>query len=158
MANIEAVAEQIDGFLNCVRLISENQREILFGNSGDIITTTQGHILMLLAQNGPQTNTQLAGALEVTAAAVTKAVKGLYAEPNVYVTPVADEQDGRVIRWTITASGGTLASEHARCHRETIEEYQQILADFSADEQQTITKFMTQLETKLRQENAHGKK
>lgn len=59
---VESYAKQIDQFLNHLKLLSENQREVLIGENTTDITTTQGHLLMLLAQHGPQTNSELARA------------------------------------------------------------------------------------------------
>jgi len=149
----EINAEQIDEFLNGIRLISENQREILFGTDEDAVTTTQGHILMLLAQNGPQTNRQLADALGVTAAAVTKAIKLLQVGTNVNVIPLADESDGRLVRWMITEVGRKIAADHAHRHQQTVHEYRKILTEYTEDQQAIIINFIHQLAAKLQQEN-----
>ncbi|KRN32228.1 MarR family transcriptional regulator [Weissella halotolerans] len=141
-------AEQIDAFLKHVRILAENQREILLGETDEAsdVTTTQGHVLMLLAQNGPQTNSELAHALVVSPAAITKVMKHLQHAVKPMVTQVPDDHDGRISRWALTAHGISLAQVHARRHAQTLEHYQQLLMDFDTDEQATIARFLQSLE------------
>ena len=75
------LATEIDQFLNEVILKSENQHEILIGHctSEVALTNTQEHILMLLSEE-TLTNSELARRLNVSQAAVTKAVKSLIKE------------------------------------------------------------------------------
>ena len=72
------LADKIDQFLNEVILKAENQHEILIGScTSDVpLTNTQEHILMLLSEES-LTNSDLAKKLNVSQAAVTKAVKSL---------------------------------------------------------------------------------
>ncbi len=135
-------AKQIDEFLNTIRLVSENQREVLLGADGQKITATQGHLLMLLSQKGPQTNSVLAHEIGVTPAAVTKAMKGLQEGADPKVTPMPDENDGRVMRWTLTNVGMSLAASHATQHRETLAEYEKVIAAFSPENQLAIGHFL----------------
>ena len=78
------LAQEIDNFLNEVILRSENQHEILIGHcTSDVaLTNTQEHILMLLSEES-LTNSELARRLNVSQAAVTKAIKSLVKEGNV---------------------------------------------------------------------------
>lgn len=145
----ESYANQIDNFLNHLKLSSENQREVLIGANDTDITTTQGHLLMLLAQNGPQTNSELSRALHVSGAAVTKAMKSLYIRDEPMVNVVPDEADHRVSRWSLTTLGIAMASAHTQRHRETIAEYENLLAEFSLEEQQVISDFLSQLTERL---------
>jgi DNA-binding MarR family transcriptional regulator len=138
----EQYAKQIDEFLNAIRLVSENQREVLLGADGQKITATQGHLLMLLSQKGPQTNSVLAHEIGVTPAAVTKAMKGLQEGADPKVTPMPDENDGRVMRWTLTNVGMSLAASHATQHRETLAEYEKVIAAFSPENQLAIGHFL----------------
>lgn len=142
-----STAEQIDSFLKQVRILAENQREILLGTTDENtdVTTTQGHVLMLLAQNGPQTNSELARALAVSPAAITKVMKYLQQNANPMVTQVPDDHDGRISRWALTSRGIALAQVHAKRHAQTLAYYQQVLADFDADEQATISRFLQAL-------------
>ena len=145
----EEYAEQLDHFLNDVRSLAENQREILLGDANSPITTTQGHVLMLLAQNGPQTNTELAHALHVSAAAITKAMKGLNTVDDPMVNVVPDPDDGRVSRWSLTTLGISMATAHAQRHRETLSEYQSVFAVFTEQDQTTISHFLTLVADRL---------
>ncbi|MDR3191150.1 MAG: MarR family transcriptional regulator [Lactobacillaceae bacterium] len=149
---IQTYAEQVDTFLNDIRLLSDHQREVLLGDNAHAITSTQGHVLMLLSQHGPQTNSELAGALGVTPAAITKAMKNLAAEPDSKVLPIQDENDGRVVRWSLTALGISLASAHAQQHRETLAEYADLFAEFTPANQAAISQFLTLLNTRFTKE------
>ena len=73
--------EQVNQLINQIVLKSENQHELLIGQcrSQVKLTNTQEHILMLLAE-GRKTNSELAKTLNVSQAAVTKAVKTLVKE------------------------------------------------------------------------------
>lgn len=149
----QSYAEQIDQFLNHLKLLSENQREVLIGENTTDITTTQGHLLMLLAQHGPQTNSELARALHVSGAAVTKAMKSLYIRDEPMVNVIPDPEDGRVSRWSLTTLGISLATAHTQRHRETVDEYQKLLENFSDSEQAVISRFLIELSERLEGEN-----
>ncbi|MCT0484936.1 MarR family transcriptional regulator [Weissella paramesenteroides] len=150
---VESYAKQIDQFLNHLKLLSENQREVLIGENTTDITTTQGHLLMLLAQHGPQTNSELARALHVSGAAVTKAMKSLYIRDEPMVNVIPDPEDGRVSRWSLTTLGISLATAHTQRHRETVDEYQKLLENFSDSEQAVISRFLIELSERLEGEN-----
>ncbi|MCW0953418.1 MarR family transcriptional regulator [Weissella ceti] len=151
-------AKQIDDFLNHVRMLAENQREILICDRSDAnVTTTQGHVLMLLAQQGPQTNTALAQALQVSPAAITKAMKVLQNDDEPMVAQIPDENDLRVTRWSLTQRGITLASAHAQEHRDTLAEYDAVLADFNEEQQAVIGEFLTAMTSRLDGGQMHGK-
>lgn len=70
--------KKLDSLVNRILLKAENQHELLFGacQSDVKLTNTQEHILMLLSQE-KLTNTDLAKRLNISQAAVTKAIKGL---------------------------------------------------------------------------------
>lgn len=150
---VESYAKQIDQFLNHLKLLSENQREVLIGENTTDITTTQGHLLMLLAQHGPQTNSELARALHVSGAAVTKAMKSLYIRDDPMVNVIPDPEDGRVSRWSLTTLGISLATAHTQRHRETVDEYQKLLENFSDSEQAVISRFLIELSERLEGDN-----
>lgn len=150
---VESYAKQIDQFLNHLKLLSENQREVLIGENTTDITTTQGHLLMLLAQHGPQTNSELARALHVSGAAVTKAMKSLYIRDEPMVNVIPDPEDGRVSRWSLTTLGISLATAHTQRHRETVDEYQKLLENFSDSEQAVISRFLIELSERLEGDN-----
>ncbi|MCS9984848.1 MarR family transcriptional regulator [Weissella paramesenteroides] len=150
---VESYAKQIDQFLNHLKLLSENQREVLIGENTTDITTTQGHLLMLLAQHGPQTNSELARALHVSGAAVTKAMKSLYIRDEPMVNVIPDPEDGRVSRWSLTTLGISLATAHTQRHRETVDEYEKLLENFSDSEQAVISRFLIELSERLEGDN-----
>ena len=95
------LAEKINHFLNEVILTAENQHEILVGScTSDVrLTNTQEHILMLLSQES-LTNSDLAKRLNVSQAAVTKAVKALVEQKM--LETFKDEKDARVTFYRLT--------------------------------------------------------
>ena len=71
-----SLANQIDQFLGTIMQFAENKHEILLGKcESDVkLTSTQEHILMLLAEQ-ISTNAKIAEKLKISPAAVTKALK-----------------------------------------------------------------------------------
>ncbi|QIL50049.1 MarR family transcriptional regulator [Weissella coleopterorum] len=149
---VENKAIQIDTLLNQLHTVAEQQREILFGTVQSDITTTQGHILMLLNQKGPQTNKELAEALQVSRAAITKAMKGLQTSECNCVIPVLDAKDARLIRFTVNHQGAIFAKLHGEQHAATLAVYEKIMQEFSSSEQQVIGRFITALDECLQEE------
>ena len=127
------LAEKINHFLNEVILTAENQHEILVGScTSDVrLTNTQEHILMLLSQES-LTNSDLAKRLNVSQAAVTKAVKAL----------VEQKKDARVTFYRLTDLARPIAEEHQHHHVHTLDTYQKLAEKFSSDEQEVIVKFL----------------
>ena len=135
------LAHKIDSFLNEIILKAENQHEILVGSctSNVALTNTQEHILMLLAEE-MLTNSDLAKKLNVSQAAVTKAVKSLINQGT-----FKDKKDARVTFYRLTELAQPIAYEHEHHHAHTLETYQSLLDRFSQDEQQAIEKFLEAL-------------
>ena len=73
-----SLANQIDQFLGTIMQFAENKHEILLGEceSDEQLTSTQEHILMLL-KKAPLTNARISEQLNISPAAVTKAIKKL---------------------------------------------------------------------------------
>ena len=135
------LAEKINHFLNEVILTAENQHEILVGScTSDVrLTNTQEHILMLLSQES-LTNTDLAKRLNVSQAAVTKAVKALVEQKM--LETFKDKKDARVTFYRLTDLARPIAEEHQHHHVHTLETYQRLAEQFSSDEQEVIVKFL----------------
>ncbi len=95
------LAHEMDHFLNEIILKAENQHEILIGSctSGMPLTNTQEHILMLLSEES-LTNSELAKRLNVSQAAVTKAIKSLIKQEM--LEPFKNQKDARVIFYRLT--------------------------------------------------------
>lgn len=146
---IETKALQIDALLNQLHTVAEQQREILFSVTQSTITNTQGHILMLLSQKGPQTNKELSEALQVSRAAITKAMKGLQKSDCNCVIPVIDEKDARLVRFSVNQQGKAFAKLHVEQHAETLAVYESIIQQFSFSEQQVISRFVRALDNCL---------
>ena len=135
------LAEKINHFLNEVILTAENQHEILIGSyTSDVrLTNTQEHILMLLSQES-LTNSDLAKRLNVSQAAVTKAVKALVEQKM--LETFKDKKDARVTFYRLTDLARPIAEEHQHHHVHTLDTYQRLAEQFSSDEQEVIVKFL----------------
>ena len=107
--------KQIDCLVNEILLKTENQHELLFGTcqSGVELTNTQEHILMLLSQER-LTNSALAKRLNISQAAVTKAIKCLVKEGM--LAPVKNKDDARVTYFELTELAKPVADEHTHHH------------------------------------------
>ena len=137
------LAQEIDNFLNEVILRSENQHEILIGHcTSDVaLTNTQEHILMLLSEES-LTNSELARRLNVSQAAVTKAIKSLVKEGMLETS--RDPKDARVIFYQLTELARPVAEEHHH-HEHTLSAYEQVANQFTPNEQEVIQRFLTAL-------------
>ena len=135
------LAEKINHFLNEVILTAENQHEILVGScTSDVrLTNTQEHILMLLSLES-LTNSDLAKRLNVSQAAVTKAVKALVEQKM--LETFKDKKDARVTFYRLTDLARPIAEEHQHHHVHTLDTYQRLAEKFSPDEQEGIVKFL----------------
>lgn len=142
------VANKIDRFLNSILLLSENQHEILVGSctSGVSLTNTQEHILMLVADE-TLTNSVLAKKLNVSQAAITKAVKPLLSQGM--LETYRDENDARVLYYRLTEIGKPIALEHQHHHQHTLHTYEDVLSKFTKNEQGVISRFLDLLEEEL---------
>ena len=142
------VANKIDRFLNSILLLSENQHEILVGSctSGVSLTNTQEHILMLVADES-LTNSVLAKKLNVSQAAITKAVKPLLSQGM--LETYRDENDARVLYYRLTKIGKPIALEHQHHHQHTLHTYEDVLSKFTKNEQGVISRFLDLLEEEL---------
>lgn len=138
------LAHRVDKLINKILLTAENQHELLIGHcqSEVKLTNTQEHILMLVAKE-QLTNSDLARELNVSQAAVTKAVKALLAAGLLSATK--DETDGRVTFLTLTDEALPIAQEHAHHHDHTLEVYGTLLSGFSSEEQAVIERFLDDL-------------
>ena len=135
------LAEKINHFLNEVILTAENQHEILVGScTSDVrLTNTQEHILLLLSLES-LTNSDLAKRLNVSQAAVTKAVKALVEQKM--LETFKDKKDARVTFYRLTDLARPIAEEHQHHHVHTLDTYQRLAEKFSPDEQEVIVKFL----------------
>ncbi len=138
------LAHEIDIFLKEIILKAENQHEILIGHctSGVSLTNTQEHILMLLSEES-LTNSELARRLNVSQAAVTKAIKSLVKEGMLETSK--DPRDARVIFYKLTDRARPVAKEHHHHHEHTLLAYERVVNQFTPDEQKVIQQFLTAL-------------
>lgn len=145
MSNLE---QKLDHLVSQILLKAENQHELLFGDCESEIklTNTQEHILMLLSFDR-LTNSELAKILNVSQAAITKAVKSLSKQE--LLIGVKNEDDARVTYFELTEKARDIANEHTHHHTKTLSVYQTLLAQFSADEQKVIADFLDAFTEKL---------
>ncbi|MGG6794658.1 UNVERIFIED_CONTAM: zinc-dependent MarR family transcriptional regulator [Streptococcus canis] len=134
--------KKLDSLVNAILMKAENQHELLFGacQSDVKLTNTQEHILMLLSQDR-LTNTDLARKLNISQAAVTKAIKSLVKQDMLAGTK--DTVDARVTYFELTELAKPIAKEHTHHHDETLNVYNRLLKKFSAEEQEVVDKFLT---------------
>ena len=133
--------KQVDKLVNQILLKSENQHELLFGDcqSGVAITNTQEHILMLLSHER-LTNSDLAKRLNISQAAVTKAIKYLVSQGM--LASVKNKEDARVTYFELTDIAKPVAKEHTHHHDATLAVYKNLFNQFSEDEQDVIAGFL----------------
>ena len=133
--------KQVDKLVNQILLKSENQHELLFGDcqSGVAITNTQEHILMLLSHER-LTNSDLATRLNISQAAVTKAIKYLVSQGM--LASVKNKEDARVTYFELTDIAKPVAKEHTHHHDATLAVYKNLFNQFSEDEQDVIARFL----------------
>lgn len=146
---MKTIAYEIDKCLHEIMISSENQLEILIGNcqSPVKLTNTQEHILMLIDKNR-YTNTEIAKQLKVSQAAITKATKSLVAQG--LLVAERDTKDARIVRFGLTETAKPIAAEHAHHHMHTLEAYEELLANYSSEQQEVIAQFMKELAEKIR--------
>lgn len=94
---------------------------------------------MLLSQES-LTNSDLAKRLNVSQAAVTKAVKSLVEQKMLQT--FKDKKDARVTFYRLTDLARPIAEEHQHHHVHTLDAYQRLAEQFSSDEQEVIVKFL----------------
>lgn len=133
--------KQVDKLVNQILLKAENQHELLFGDcqSGVAITNTQEHILMLLSHER-LTNSDLAKRLNISQAAVTKAIKYLVSQGM--LASVKNKEDARVTYFELTDIAKPVAKEHTHHHDATLAVYKNLFNQFSEDEQDVIARFL----------------
>ena len=97
---------------------------------------------MLLSEES-LTNSDLARRLNVSQAAVTKAIKSLVKEGMLETSK--DPNDARVIFYQLTDMACPIAEEHHHHHEHTLLTYEQVAIKFTPNEQKVIQRFLTAL-------------
>lgn len=139
------LAKELDGLFNRILILAEHQNELLLGHcqSDLALTNTQEHILMLLSHER-LTNSDLAKRLQLSQAAVTKAVKAMIKQ-NLLET-IKDESDARISYYSLTEAARAVALEHNQHHQSTLSVYDEILDNFSDADKEVIAAFISKLE------------
>lgn len=142
------IAQELDTLVSHILLKAENQHELLFGDcESDVsLTNTQEHILMLLSQDR-FTNSELAKILNVSQAAITKAIKGLIKQE--LLTSTKNNDDARITYFELTSKAQYVADEHSHHHDKTLTVYKELLDEFSENEQLILSKFIHSFTKKL---------
>ena len=97
---------------------------------------------MLLSEES-LTNSELARRLNVSQAAVTKAIKFLVKEGMLETSK--DPKDARVIFYRLTDLARPIAEEHHHHHEHTLSTYEQVATQFTPNEQKIIQRLLTAL-------------
>ena len=125
--------EQVNQLINQILLKAENQHELLIGQCRSQVKLTN--------------TSELAKTLNVSQAAVTKAVKTLVKEGMLEAKK--DKDDGRVTYFVLTQEAKPIAQEHEEHHQETLGVYRSVLDQFDNQERQVIGRFLTTLAEKI---------
>ncbi|MFX4000046.1 transcriptional regulator, partial [Streptococcus suis] len=59
-------------------------------------------------------------------------------------------KDARIVRFSLTESAKTIAAEHAHHHENTLEAYEELLENYSLEDQESIARFLSELLEKIR--------
>ena len=102
----------------------------------------------MLIEKAAYTNTEIAKQLNVSQAAITKATKSLVAQG--LLVAVKDSKDARIVRFSLTEAAKPIAAGHAHHHAHTLEAYEELLGNYSLDEQELIARFLNELVEKIR--------
>ena len=97
---------------------------------------------MLLSEES-LTNSELARRLNVSQAAVTKAIKSLIKEGMLETSK--DPKDAREIFYQLTDLARPIAEEHHHRHEHTLSTYERVVTQFTPNEQKIIQQFLTAL-------------
>ena len=97
---------------------------------------------MLLSEES-LTNSELARRLNVSQAAITKAIKSLIKEGMLETSK--DPKDARVIFYQLTDLARPIAEEHHHHHELTLSTYEHVASQFTAEEKKIIQRFLTAL-------------
>ena len=101
----------------------------------------------MLVADEALTNSVLAKKLNVSQAAITKAVKPLLSQGM--LETYRDENDARVLYYRLTEIGRPIALEHQHHHQHTLHTYEDVLSKFTKNEQGVISRFLDLLEEEL---------
>lgn len=145
------LANLIEGTINDILLYAGNQNEILIGEDtcscSDNCTNTQKHILMLLTKEN-FTNKELSVRLNISTAAVTKAIKSLEKEQLLIVEK--DKNDARFLKYILSDKAIHIAEQHARHHNKTLAKYNELISNYDDNEKKIISDFLEKLTTTIR--------
>lgn len=143
------ISKKIEKTINDIILHAGNKNEILVGDChcNHDYTNTQKHILMLL-KNKNISNKELAFNLNISQAAVTKAIKFLLSE-NMIVSE-KDPNDARIIKYILSDEAMHIATEHEEHHKRTIHHYEELLSRYDETEREVISNFLDDLSESIR--------
>ncbi|MBF0710224.1 MULTISPECIES: MarR family transcriptional regulator [unclassified Gemella] len=143
------ISKKIEETIKDIILQAGNKNEILVGDChcNHNYTNTQKHILMLL-KNENISNKELAYHLNISQAAVTKAIKFLINED--IIIPEKDPNDARIIKYILSEKAIYIAKEHEEHHKRTLNHYDNLLSKYSESEKKLISNFLDDLVKSIR--------
>lgn len=146
---MDKLSKKIEFTINEIILKLSGQNEVLIGKCpcGDKITNTQKHILMLL-KDEDITNKDLALKLNISQAAITKAIKILIKEGM--IVALKDINDARVLRYKLSNEAKNIADKHKDHHKQTLLHLNELVSAYSSEEREVISRFLDDLSLKLR--------
>lgn len=142
-------AKKLEQTINDIIIQAGNKNEVLVGDChcNHDFTNTQKHILMLISKENIS-NKELASSLNISQAAVTKAIKSLI--DNNMILAQKDPNDARVLKYTLSEDALFVAQEHENHHKRTIDYYKQVLSKYDESQLKVIDSFLNDLNTIIR--------
>lgn len=146
---MDKLSKKIEFVLNQIVSKAGNQNELLFGKCicESNITNTQKHILMLL-ENQNITNKDISIKLNITQAAVTKAIKSLIKEG--FIESVKDKNDARILRYKLSEKAKEIAITHKQHHDRSLNTLKNIVNEYTDEEKLIISNFLDKILEKVR--------
>lgn len=146
---MKTTAEKLEHTINDIIIQAGNKNEVLVGDChcNHDFTNTQKHILMLISKENIS-NKELASSLNISQAAVTKAIKSLI--DNNMILSQKDPNDARVLKYTLSDEALFIAKEHENHHMRTIEYYNKILSKYDDNQLKVIDSFLNDLNVIIR--------
>lgn len=146
---MDKLSQKIEFVLNQIISKAGNQNELLFGRCTceSNVTNTQKHILMLLEDQNI-TNKDISIKLNITQAAVTKAIKSLIKDG--FIESVKDKNDARVLRYKLSENAKDIANTHKQHHDRSLNTLKNIVSEYTDDEKLIISDFLDRILEEVR--------
>jgi DNA-binding MarR family transcriptional regulator len=142
----DSVLGELASALNDLYRLSGSARfhEQTVAATGVVVSRTGLHFLSLVADTGPVSATRLAAGLDLSQPTASRVLQSL--ETEGLVTRQADDKDGRVSHYVVTAKGRRALDKVHRWHVETLA---QALGDVDPRRREALAAAVTELVTRL---------